>query len=175
MKNFVKAINKESPAFSFIKQTFPLVIDAKLNAGIFNGPRTRSLMKDEHFNGVMSETERNAWQAFKSVVSNFLGNKKSSEYVLIAQKLMQSFKALGARMSVKMHFLTSHLDYFLDNCGDYSEKQGERFHQDIRTMEERYQGRWDINMLADYCWCLKRDLSGEKRKRKSLKKSFLPH
>ena len=44
-------------------------------------------------------------------------------------------------MSVKMHFLPSHLDYFPQNCGDLSEEQGERFHQDIRVMEERYQGR----------------------------------
>ena len=44
-------------------------------------------------------------------------------------------------MSVKMHFLPSHLDYFPQNCGDLSEEQGERFHQDIRVMEERYQDR----------------------------------
>ena len=25
-------------------------------------------------------------------------------------------------------------------------------------MEERYQGYRDVIMLADYCWCLKRDL-----------------
>ena len=36
----------------------------------------------------------------------------------------------------------------------FSEEQGERFHQDIRTMEERYQGRWDVHMMADYCWTL---------------------
>ena len=47
--------------------------------------------------------------------------------------------------------------------------------KNICTIEERYQGRWYINMLADYCWCLKRDLPGEKHKRKSLKTSFLPH
>ena len=64
----------------------------------------------------------------------------------IDQKLIQSFKALGARMSVKMHY------------GDYTEEKGERFHQDIRTVEERYQERWDINMLVDYCWCLNHDL-----------------
>ncbi|GBM72637.1 hypothetical protein AVEN_238222-1 [Araneus ventricosus] len=38
-----------------------------------------------------------------------------------------------------------------------SDEQGERFHQDIKEMERRYQGRWDVNMMADYCWCLKRD------------------
>ena len=76
-------------------------------------------------------------------------------------------------MSVKMHFLSSHLDYFPENCGDYSEEQGERFHQDLRQMEERYQGYWDVNMLADYCWCLKRDLPNSTHKRKSLKRHFL--
>ena len=60
--------------------------------------------------------------------------------MFIVQELMQSFKALGARMSVKMHFLRSHLDYFPDNCGYYSKEHGERFQQDIRTMEVRYQG-----------------------------------
>lgn len=175
MKNFVKAISKESPTFAFLRQKFPQISDAKLNAGIFDGPQIRTLMKDRQFDQAMTETELNAWEAFKSVVNNFLGNERSPEYVLIVQELMQSFMVLGARMSVKMHFLSSHLDYFPDNCGDYSEEQGERFHQDIRTMEERYQGRWDINMLADYCWCLKRDLPGERHKRKSLKTSFLPH
>ena len=81
---------------------------------------------------------------------------------------MQNFKAIGARMSIKMHFLNSHLDYFPDNCGNFSEKQGERFHQDIRVMEERYQGLWDASMLADYCWCLKRDSPTTEHKRKSL-------
>ena len=63
-------------------------------------------------------------------------------------ELMHNFQALGARMSTKMHILNSHLDYFPGNCGDYSEEQGKRFHQDIRIMEERYQCRWDINMFA---------------------------
>ena len=43
MKNFVKVINKESPAFAFIKHTIPQVSDAKLKAGIFDDPQIRSL------------------------------------------------------------------------------------------------------------------------------------
>ena len=31
-------------------------------------------------------------------------------------------------------------------------------------MKQRYQGRWDENMMADYCWKLKRDLPQEKEK-----------
>ena len=46
-------------------------------------------------------------------------------------------------MSIKVHFLHSHLDESPANLGDVSDEQGERFHQDIQTMEERYQGRYD--------------------------------
>ena len=53
-------------------------------------------------------------------------------------------------MSIKVHYLHSHLDRFPENLGDLSEEQGERFHQDIRIMEERYQGHWNANMMADY-------------------------
>ena len=59
-------------------------------------------------------------------------------------------------MPVEMHYLHSHLDYFPEHCGDYSEEQEERFHQDVSIREERYQGRRGVNFLARYCWCLKR-------------------
>ena len=63
--------------------------------------------------------------------------------------MLQNFQALGARMSIKLHYLFSHLDYFTGNLGDVSEEQEERLYQDIRTMEERYQGCWDSHMMAD--------------------------
>ncbi|KAI6647766.1 hypothetical protein LOD99_8607 [Oopsacas minuta] len=71
--------------------------------------------------------------------------------------MLVSYQALGCLMSLKFHFLQAHLDNFPKNLGDMSEEHGERFHQDIKTMETRYQGRWEVTMMADYCWCLKRD------------------
>ena len=56
-----------------------------------------------------------------------------------------------------MYFLHSHSVNFPENCGDVSDEQGERFHQGIKVIEERYQGRMDKRMMADYCWSLKRD------------------
>nr|CAH7728148.1 unnamed protein product [Callosobruchus chinensis] len=88
-----------------------------------------------------------------------------------AEVLASSFKALGCNMSIKLHYLDSHLDRFPENLGDMSEEQGERFHQDIKIMEDRYQGRWDIHMMADYCWSLKRDCL-QKHSRMSRKRSF---
>lgn len=69
-------------------------------------------------------------------------------------------------MSLKMHFLDSHFAFFPKNLGAVSDEQGERFHQDIQTMEKRYQGRWDPKMMGDYCWFLKRE-SDINHKRKS--------
>jgi hypothetical protein len=54
-------------------------------------------------------------------------------------------------MSLKIHFLNWHLDFFPENLGTVSEEQGERFHQDIKEMERRYQGRWNVNMMGDCC------------------------
>ena len=61
-------------------------------------------------------------------------------------------------MSLKIHFLESHLDFFPENFGEVSDEHGERFHQDILAMETRYQGKWTSSMLADYCWTMKRDV-----------------
>jgi len=36
----------------------------------------------------------------------------------------------------KKHFLHSHWDFFLENCGAVSDEHGESFHQDISSMEE---------------------------------------
>ena len=105
----------------------------------------------------MSDVKKNAWLSFREVVSKFLENKKDPNYKSIVENLFVNFQKLGCRMSVKVPFLHSHLDYFPSKLGAMSEKQGERFHQDIKTMETRYQGRWDCSMMADYCWSLKRD------------------
>ncbi|UYV79931.1 K02A2.6-like [Cordylochernes scorpioides] len=46
----------------------------------------------------------------------------------------------------------------LDERGAFSDEHGERFHQDISSMEKRNQGKWSPGMLSDYCWTLKRDV-----------------
>ena len=73
------------------------------------------------------------------------------------EDMFKNYKRLGCLMSYKVHFLHSHLDYFPDNLGNYSEEQGERFHQDIKEMERRYQGKWNVNMNVDVCLTLERE------------------
>lgn len=50
---------------------------------------------------------------------------------------------LGCNISVKLHCLDSLTDHFPENLGNFSDEQGESYHREIRTMEERYEGRWD--------------------------------
>lgn len=38
-------------------------------------------------------------------------------------------------MSLKLHFLSSYVDYIPENLGSISEEQEERFHQDIKDIE----------------------------------------
>ena len=47
------------------------------------------------------------------------------------------------------------------------DEHGERFHQDISSMEKRYQGTWNCAMLANYCWTLARDVPTMEYKRQA--------
>jgi len=80
-----------------------------------------------------------------------LGNRRAQNNEELLNNLLQSYQKLSCNMSLKIHFLHSRLDFFLENCGALSDEHGERFQQDISSMEKRYQGKWNCAMLADYC------------------------
>ncbi|GBM65653.1 hypothetical protein AVEN_217644-1 [Araneus ventricosus] len=65
---------------------------------------------------------------------------------------------MGCNMSLKIHFLHSHLEIYPENLGSVSDEHRERFHQDISNMGACYQGKWNPKMLADYFWTLKMDI-----------------
>ena len=50
------------------------------------------------------------------------------------QDLLTPHKVMECNMSVKIHFLESHLDFFPENLCEVSDEHGERFHQDIMAM-----------------------------------------
>ena len=137
MKNFVKAMNQEEVAFTYLREKFPRLSEAKLKEGIFIGPQIRDIIKDEYeyFGKLLQGNEKAAWDSFKFVVKGFLGNRRVQNYEEIVNNLLQSYQKLGCNMSLKVHFLHSHLDFFPENCGAVSDKYGERFHQDISSIE----------------------------------------
>ena len=173
MKNFVKAMAEQnSNGFKFLCKKFPKLSQAKLKEGIFVGPQIREVFKDPEFEKTLNTLELRAWHGFKWICSNFLGNFKSNSYREGVAELLAAYKEMGCRMSLKMHFLHSHLDFFPENLGAVNDEQGERFHQDIQAMEERYKGVWNEGMMGDYCWMLYRDDANYPYKRKSYFKHF---
>ncbi|GFV14773.1 uncharacterized protein TNCV_3959831 [Trichonephila clavipes] len=165
MKNFVKVMG-HTPGFMYLKQ-LPKISEAKIKEGILVGPKIRSLMHDAKFEELLNPLEKVAWQAFKNVTQIFGGNIKAENYRDIVHDLITSYKNLGCNMSLKIHFLHSHLDFFPENLGAVSDQHGECFQQEISATEKRYQGKWNANMLADYCWIIKMDTPQAKYKRKS--------
>ena len=51
--------------------------------------------------------------------------------------------------NVSENSFSSHLN-FSANMGEISDEYGKLFHQEIKEMENRYQGRITKNMLVDY-------------------------
>ena len=111
------------------------------------------------FKNKLNPLEFAARAAFVLVVQNFLGNHRVEQYAEIVDNMLNADQRLGCRMSLKMHFLHSHLDVFPPNLGEVSDEHGERFHQDILVMETKYQGRFNPNMMGDYCWFLQWETS----------------
>jgi hypothetical protein len=105
---------------------FSSLLHAKIKEGFFDGPQIRKLMMDyDSFSDTMIEIEEDTLNAFKEV------------------------KLLGCNMSLKHQFLVSHLYFFPSNLGAVSEEKGEMFHYTLKDVEQRYQGRWYVNMMAD--------------------------
>jgi hypothetical protein len=173
MKQFLKALNKDGLCIQYIVHKLPGLTMGKLKAGIFDGPQIRQLINDPHFITSMNEIESCAWSSCVLVVKNFLGNKKADNYAQLVEDMLFHFNRLGCNMSVKVHYLHSHLNRFPESLGDLSEEPGERFHQDIKTIKAKYKRRWDANMMAKYCSNRMRDCHGRYHSRGSYKRNFL--
>eukprot|EP00795_Rhopilema_esculentum_P009945 gene9945-18558_t len=123
IKQFTKALDKDGSCFQYLCQAFPGLTIEKLKAGIFEGPQIRQLIRDPEFENSMSKMEHEAWKTFVHVVKNFLGNNKARNKELV-NKMLIAYKNLGCNMSIKMHYLFSHLDWFPENLGSMSDEQG---------------------------------------------------
>ena len=153
IKNFVKALHKYGAAFQHLSTVFPGLSAAKLKDGVFVSLQTREVLKDTDFEELLNLKELRAWEAFKSVCSGFLGNTRVPDYQACIEKLLKSYEDMGCRMSLKIHFLHSHLNFFPPNLGAVSDDHGERFHQEdgeqlSRQMKSRHDGRLLLDALA---------------------------
>lgn len=69
----------------------------------------------------MKNVEKKAWESFKAVATNFLGDRKSSNYKRIVSSMVTNIEKFGCMMNLKLHF-----DKFPENVKSNSEKQEER-------------------------------------------------
>jgi hypothetical protein len=136
-----------------------------LKEDIFIGPQTRDLVKDEYVDKLLQGEEKAAQDSFKFVAKGVLGNRTAQTFEELVNNLLRSCQQLGCNMSLKIHFIHSHLDFFPENCGAVSDEHGEHFHQDISSVEKRYQGKWNCALFADYCWTLARNVPTMEYKR----------
>lgn len=139
---------------------------------MFVGPQIRKIFADKSFSDKLNAVEKRAWLSFISLCENFLGNKRSDDYVEVVHEFLEAYAEMGCRMSIKIHFLKSHLNFFPNNLGQFSDEQGEKFHQELSQIEKRFEGKNRIRMLANYCWSLKRETDDSSYKRKRFSKHF---
>jgi hypothetical protein len=123
-----------------LRDKFPKLGDAKLKEGIFTGPQIREIV-NVLFLHLTTENEKSAWLTFTAGCLSFLGDVKAESYMELDEDLLHACQTVGCNISLKVHFLHPHLDFLPPNLGAISDKHGERFHQDISTMEKRYAGK----------------------------------
>lgn len=66
--------------------------------------------------------------------------------------MLDSFANLGVHMSLKIHFLHHHLDYFENQLASESDEHGECSHQIAMPMEVRYVRKKLDSLVSDICW-----------------------
>lgn len=94
-----------------------------------------------------------AWQAIKEVIEGLLGKHRSTNYDVSVARMLRSFSEIGVHMSLKIHYLHHHLDYFSKQLATESDEQGERYHQVAMPFEMRYRGKKSPSaILAEICW-----------------------
>lgn len=129
-------------------------------------------MRDEDFINKLNSVEKRAWKSFVALCDNFLGNYRSDDYVAVVNEFLDSYGEMGCNMSIKIHFLHSHLDFFPNNLGQFSDEQGEHFHQEMIAIEKRFEGKNKIKMLSEYCWSLQRETDDTELKKRRSSKHF---
>jgi len=84
---------------------FPHLSDVKEKGGIFIGPQIRVMLASRDPERTMTVVERNAWGAFRMVVTYFLGKNKCENYEEIVESLIQHYEILVCGMPVKLQNL----------------------------------------------------------------------
>jgi len=78
-------------------------------------------------NNLLQGDEKKACVAFCLVSNNFLGNIRAENYNELIEDMLSLYHKIGCNMSLKICMLHSHLDFFPDDCGMFSDEHSELF------------------------------------------------
>ena len=124
MKQFTKILQQNKLCFQYVK----------IKKSIFVGLQICHFLDNEDFEVTIDELEL-AWHAFKYVFKGFLEKHQEAQRDCILENIIKYYQNLGCNMSLKIHFLHSHLPFFPEDAGDISDEHRERFYQNIASME----------------------------------------
>ncbi|GBN60855.1 hypothetical protein AVEN_269029-1 [Araneus ventricosus] len=127
MKQFIKSVPKDEECFRYLCSKFPKLSEAKLKERDFTVRNIRKLLSDSLLSETIGDKEKEALGSFKDVVHRVLENTKDLLYKPIEQRMLTAYEAQGCKMSLKVHFLHSHIDCFPENLGTYSEERVKDF------------------------------------------------
>lgn len=57
------------------------------------------------------------------MIQKFLGNERAENYVDIVRNMIVAIKEIGVNMSLKIHFLNDHLNFFPNNLGNFKNER----------------------------------------------------
>ena len=145
-ENFVKSVDGTGSAFKYLAEKFPWLSEAKIKEGGGVEPSDPQAFQTRYVQQPSSGWREKSLGHISSGV-NFLGNMKAENYEELIEDILSSYHKLGCSMSLKMHMLHSHLDFFPDSCGMFSDEHVELF---IRKLQRR---RKDIRESGPLpCW-----------------------
>ncbi|GBM78010.1 hypothetical protein AVEN_13028-1 [Araneus ventricosus] len=113
MKQFIKPLPKYGECFRYLCSKFPKLSEAKLKEGVFTSPVIRKLLSNSFASETVGGKEKEAWDSFKDVVHRCLKNTNDPLHKTIVKNIVQrmliAHEAQGCKMSLKVHFLHSHI------------------------------------------------------------------
>jgi hypothetical protein len=72
LKHLVKAMDQNSAGFTYLKNTFPRIRDAKIKDGVFFGPQIRQLIQDIKFEDQLLKWKKQHGNHSKMLLPIFL-------------------------------------------------------------------------------------------------------
>ena len=151
MEKFIDALDRKGKAFAFFFKKFK---QESVEEGIFDYFRLKEIINDPIFKNMLNPLELSTCLSINAIVTSL--GKFSPKMI---DELLKNFHRLGILMSVKIHFLHSHLDLIPE---DYDEQQQYTRIEELIRLERiitknYHQNQFSIESLTKHYQHLKKN------------------